>query len=135
MGLFVTDNSTFDEDKTTGTIKVSNWLAIQMYITDNIGFSRPRVSIQEFTNGRWVERVRPNNANGLIGMLSFTVVNVRANYSIINGLVSSPTVRAIPVLKSQLVGRSDANVTNGPTIFWTLQIGGMVSYNTEMFRF
>ena len=67
-------------------------------------------------------------------MLAFAVVNVRTNYSISSGQVFFPTTKSIPVLKSRLVGRSDAPVTNGATIFWTLQKGGQVLYNDEMFR-
>ena len=50
MGLFATDNGQGDEDPTVGTIKVGNWRAVQMRITDNIGVTRPRVSIEERTD-------------------------------------------------------------------------------------
>jgi hypothetical protein len=133
MGLFVTDNGQGDQDLTVGTIRVGNWRAVQLTIWDGTNF-RKRVSVEELVNSNWVQRVRPNNNNGIVEMRAFTVVNVRSNYSIINGAVSSPTTITIPVLKSQLVGINNS-IPNGPIKFWTLQKGGQVSYNDEMFQY
>ncbi len=133
IGEFVTDNSALDENKTTGTIEVGDWRAVQMTIVDGTSY-RKRVSIEELVNGSWVQRVRPNNNNGIVEMRSFAVLNVRANYSIIGGNVGAPTTKSIPVLKSQLVGINNS-ISNGATILWTLQKGGQVSYNDELYRF
>ncbi|MEI2696024.1 MAG: hypothetical protein V9E90_13210 [Saprospiraceae bacterium] len=133
MGEFVTDNSALDENLATGTIEVGDWRAVQLTIFDGTNY-RKRVSIEELVNGTWVQRVRTNNNNGIVEMRSFAVLNVRASYSISDGVVSAPTTKSIPVLKSQIVGINNS-ISNGPIALWTLQIGGQVSYNDEMFRF
>lgn len=130
--MFVTDNSASDENTTAGTIEVGNWRAVQMTIVDGAN-TRKRVSIQEIVNGTWVERVRPNNNNGIVELRAFTVLNVRTSYSINAGVVGAPTTTAIPVLKSQLVGINNT-ISNGPIILWTSQKGGQVTYNDEMYR-
>ena len=129
---FVTDNSALDEDKTTGTIEVGDWRAVQMAIVSGTD-TRKRVSIQEKVGANWVERVRPNNNNGIVEMRAFTVLNVRTGYSVTGGVVGAPTTSDIPVLKSQLVGLNNS-ISNGAIILWTLQPNGATSFNTEMFR-
>lgn len=135
MGLFATDNNTGDEDPTVGTIKVGNWRVVQLTVLDNNGVDiRKRCSIEERVGSNWVQRVRTNNNNGIVELRAFTVLNVRTGYSITGGVVGAPTTTAIPVLKSQLVGINNSTI-NGPIIFWTLQKGGQVAFNDEMYRF
>lgn len=135
MGLFVTDNSSGDENITSGIIEIGDWRAVQLNVLDNNNIDyRQRVSIEELVNGNWVQRVRTNNNNGIVVMRSFAVINVRTNYSISGGKVVSPITKTIPVLKSQIVGINNT-ISNGPIALWTLQKGGQVNYNDEMFRF
>ena len=134
MAEFVEDNKSGDQDPAVGTIRVGNWRAVQLTIVSGPD-SRKRVSIEELVNGNWVQRVRPNNNNGIVEMRAFTVLNVRTDYTISGGKVTAETVKSIPVLKSQLVGINNSNPpTNRPIILWTLQIGGQVSYNDELYR-
>ena len=133
MGVFVTDNGTGDEDNTTGIIEVGNWRAVQLTVVDGTN-TRKRVSIEEKVGSSWVQRVRTNNNNGIVQMLAFTVLDVRTDYTVSGGKVTAHTFKTIPVLKSQIVGINNS-VSNGPIALWTLQKGGQVNYNDEMFRF
>jgi hypothetical protein len=108
MGLFVTDNSSSDEDATADIIEIGDFRALDLTVNGN-----PRIAIEQKVGANWVRVARSDGNTGRADLVSFAVVSVRTDYSVTAGKVSAPTLTLVPVLKA-------LNTTTNKTELWTI---------------
>jgi len=108
MGLFVTDNSSSDEDATADIIEIGDFRALDLTVNGN-----PRIAIEQKVGANWVRVARSDGNTGRADLVSFAVVSVRTDYSVTAGKVSAPTLTLVPVLKAR-------NTTTNKMELWTI---------------